>query len=173
MASHTKHKQVHINWNEWEDDVDEGIAPLILEIWKADIYTMMSCEENRRGIMWIMFPDALYAQEFLNIVAHQYEEDNDGLYQRISNGWTKHRKDDAPGTWEYDVSIDDYSVELIMDDEQNIEEERCTGPADFVIGLSVRFPKTDYPVLLEQMKKYNQKKKRQAAKGKTPKSKGK
>jgi hypothetical protein len=172
MTRNLKHKQVHLQWNDWESDVDEGIAPLILELWKAGILTSLSCEENRRELMWIMFPDAFCAQDFLNIVA-KYEEDSESLYQRIKNGWTRHRKDDAPGTWEYDVGIDDYSVELIVDDEENIAEEVCTGPADFVFGLSVRFPKTDYPVLLERMRKFNQKKRRKEAKAEASKKKAK
>lgn len=119
-----------------------------------------------------MFPDAYCAQEFLNIVA-KYEEDSESLYQRIKNGWTRHRKDDAPGTWKYDVGIDDLSVELIIDDEENTVEEVSTGPADFVFGLSIRFPKTDYPVLLERMRKFNHMKKRKAALAGTSKKKAK
>lgn len=140
-------------WGEWEANIDEGIAPLILELWKASLLTFNSCEENQPGIMWIEFADVATAETFLDIVA-EYDPSPDSLYSRIRFGWTQRQKDDVPGTWLYDVGLEDLAIEY-MEIDENTMDERSTGPCSFIFSLSVRFPQTDYPRLLERMKAYN------------------
>jgi hypothetical protein len=124
--------------------VDEELAPLILALWKRGIDTCLSCQENRPGVAWIMFPTAEDAKKFLNAVA-VYPEDEDrgqNLYDRIvgvADG----------GNWDYSVSVDDWAVKY--DEVDGHLEEACTGPADFEFGLSIRFPTTDIPLLLKQL----------------------
>src|SRR5262245_35438023 len=67
--SQTYHKQVRIRWKHQQAEVDEGLAPLILEIWKHGIDTIMSCQENQPGIAWIDFASAKDAERFLTLVA--------------------------------------------------------------------------------------------------------
>lgn len=147
------HKTVHIMWGQWEGDIDEGIAPLIHELWKAGLLTLNSCEENQPGIMWIEFADVPAAETFLDIVT-EYDPSPDSLYSRIRFGWTQRRKDDVPGTWLFDVGLDDMAVEYMEIDEDTIDE-RSTGPCSFIFSLSVRFPETDYPTLLNRMMVFN------------------
>lgn len=147
-----QHKTVLVKWDGFEAWVDRGIAPLIEEIWKAGIFTLLSCEENRPGIMWIEFVSAIEAEVFLNIVA-RYEEDIDSLYNRIRQAWT--RIDGViPGAWEYAINPFDYSVEQRILDDYSIEES-STGPSEFIFSMGIRFPKEDYPTILQRMKEHN------------------
>lgn len=56
-----KHKQVGVKYKEIEEDIDALIVPLILEIWKAGIETLMSCQNSMNKI-WIDFPDVHEAE---------------------------------------------------------------------------------------------------------------
>lgn len=97
----TTHKQTTVTVGNMKADIDEGIAPLIEQIWKADIYTVNSCEENRPDIIWIEFLTPDDASWFLNIVA-QYDKDIDSLYNRARNGWLPCDDNDMPHPfWEY------------------------------------------------------------------------
>jgi len=147
-----QHKTVSVKWDGVEARVDRSIAPLIKEIWKAGIFTLNSCQENRPGIIWIAFFSVLDAEAFLNIVA-RYEEGIDTLYNRIRQAWT-HYHGGIPGAWEYDVLPTDFSVDQHFLEDGSIDET-CTGPSEFIFTMSVRFPKRDYPILLKRMKEYN------------------
>ena len=147
-----QHKTVLVKWDGFEAWVDRGIAPLIEEIWKAGIFTLLSCEENRPGIMWIEFASAIEAEAFLNIVA-RYEEDIDSLYNRIRQGWS-HIDGEIQGAWEYAINPLDYSVEQRILDDDSIEES-CSGPSEFIFSMGIRFPKEDYPTILQRMKEHN------------------
>lgn len=43
------HKQVHIAHGQRRADVDEGIGPLIVEVWRLNLETMGSCQERTDG----------------------------------------------------------------------------------------------------------------------------
>jgi len=50
--------------------VDTRLAPLIAELWQADVDTCMSCERHAATQKaWIAFSTASDAERFLNIVA--------------------------------------------------------------------------------------------------------
>jgi hypothetical protein len=143
---------VLVKWDGYEARIDQGIAPLIKELWKAGIFTFNSCEENRPGIIWIKFASVPEAEEFMNIVA-RYEEDIDSLYNRIRQGWS--RADGfIPGAWEYHALPEDISVRQRFLDDDTMEES-CDGPSNFLFSMSIRFPKSDYPILLERMRAFN------------------
>jgi len=48
------HKQVRIRHGEMEADVDEEIAPLILELWRAGVETISSCQNYLGFGVWII-----------------------------------------------------------------------------------------------------------------------
>ena len=147
-----QHKTVLVKWAGFEARIDERIAPLIKEIWKAGIFTFNSCEENRPGIIWIEFASVIECEAFLNIIA-RYEEDIDSLYNRIRQAWS--RGDGIlHGAWEYSVLPCDYSVEQRILDDDSIEES-CMCPSEFIFSMGIRFPMEDYPVLLDRIKEYN------------------
>ena len=78
----TEHKQVRVLGCGQDADVDDGIAPLIKEMWRAGIRTSMSCQEGRFGFVWLHFNDPNEAARFLNIVA-EYDPDPNSLYKRM------------------------------------------------------------------------------------------
>src|SRR5262245_12701217 len=63
------HKQVPIQWGIRRAEVDEGLAPLILALWRAGIDTVNSCQENRPGVVWVEFASTFDAERFLSLVA--------------------------------------------------------------------------------------------------------
>jgi hypothetical protein len=151
----TNHKQVHVSVGYMEEDIDEGIAPLIEQLWMAGISTDNSCEENQPGIIWIEFSTTRDAARFLNIVA-QYEEEIETLYNRARHGWRPVDEKDMPlPLWEYDICPDDLALELDFDENGDVVEELHPRPPHFTFTVSIRFPKADYPLVLERMTQHN------------------
>ena len=100
----TYHKQVRVRANGQDAYVDEGIAPLIREMWRAGIRTQMSCQEDGFGLVWLNFDCPLEAAKFMNIVA-EYEEEPNSLYQRMLGHYAE-----VADTWEYDVLPEDFNL---------------------------------------------------------------
>jgi hypothetical protein len=144
------HKTVTVRVGIMEAQIDVGLAPLIEEIWKADILTLNSSEENHPGIAWIEFRSSDDASRFLDIVAGEYDDDLRGLYNRIRQEWDD---SDGPveGTWDFAIYPVDRSVDQWITDEDMIEEEPI-GPPDFDFTVSIRFPREDLELLLARMR---------------------
>ena len=140
----TTHKQVRVKEGYFEADIDEELAPLIQELWKADLATVLSCQENLPGIVWIEFLITTDLAEFLSIVA-EYEPECESLYHRIL-GHT-----DVEGCWEYDFFPADFALHEGRDGITDWHE----GAPDFYFNASVRFPRTDLPMLLDRMMQHN------------------
>lgn len=142
----TEHKQIKVQYGEMAAEVDEGIAPLILEMWKAGITTFMSCENNNNeynnlgDVMWVAVPE-FDVSPFLNCILGNRERD--GLYYRVI--METQTEDD----WIYDVLIDDLSL-VIRNDEVDYD-----GPPNMGFTVSIRFPVADYPEVLRRMSEYN------------------
>jgi hypothetical protein len=127
-----------------EADVDEGLVPLITEMWRANVETIMSCQEQKEewspGVnlpeswVWI-YLYAPAAEEFCSIVAGEFDDDPESLYQRISGEKASDR------SWWYDGHA------------TNIADEG--GPAEITFDISVRFPRDDLPEVLRRMQAHN------------------
>jgi hypothetical protein len=148
-----RHKTVRVRWGDLDARIDKNIAPLILELWKAGLETVLSCEDNPLGWVWIEFFHASDAEVFLDIVA-RFEHGVDTLYNRIRGAWRPEHGRIA-GMWEYDVNPWDLAVDETEEDGEI--EETCCGPSEFVFNLSVRFPRPDLPVVLTRMRRHNKK----------------
>jgi hypothetical protein len=152
----TRHKQVEVEWRGMRAEIDEELAPLILALWKAGIVTLNSCQENFPGIAWIQFLSANDAEKFLNrVAAYPREEDLhlvngrsyvgdvpfwETLYGRVARFGSE-------GDWHYALYLFDRGVkEEIVDD---VVVRTCLGPSNFTFCVSVRFPRTDIPLILE------------------------
>lgn len=154
----TQHKQVPIEWRGRRAEVDEEMAPLIRALWRAGISTTLSCQENRPGVAWIAFATPEDARRFLNRVAvYPDAADLREAGGRTSVGNVPFRETlygritgcDSEGDWEYGVFVDDYGVA-----EELVGNESVTthvGPADFEFGVSIRFPRSDMPLILERL----------------------
>ena len=157
----TEHKQVKIEWQDMTTEVDESIAPLILALWQAGIDTYNSCQENKPGVAWVEFASTQDACEFLNLVAiYPIKDDlhivNDRMFVGDVPFWEtlygRATGCGSEGDWEYDVYPIDYGVE-----EEEINDEIVTtkvGPSDFEFAVSIRFPISDIPRILERLKAF-------------------
>jgi hypothetical protein len=155
----TYHPQVVVKVGDREAEIDQGIAPLIEEIWKADIDTCLSCQENFPGIMWIDFTSVHDAQRFLNIVA-RFEEGRSSLYNRIVQYWSAPDEKTEELFWEYDALPMDWNLDESFDDDANTVAMSHPGRPFIRFSLSVRFPQCDYPVVLKRMQRYNERRER-------------
>lgn len=130
-------------------DIDKNIAELIECLWKLDIKTTNSCENNVPvDYVWIKFFSGVDAETFLEIIGkHIYKDkadkyEDDDLYQRI-----KRSTNERPNQWLYSCELVDYSESIINDDV--VMDNEFGG---FFISISVRFPQKDYPVVLNALK---------------------
>lgn len=151
------HPQVHIALGELEADVDAGIAEFILELWRAGIETMMSCQDND-GRVWVEFPSANDAERFLDIVAGEYDDDIYSLYNRLvhegeDDDWETFRESHA---WQYACAPMDYNGALF--DAQGELERPAEAQRFIQLHVSVRFPRYDYDEVLQRMENYNESK---------------
>jgi len=80
-----KHRAVVVCVGNMKEEIDEQLAPLIRESWKAGIQTIMSCQETDPGLAWIDFESVNDLVKFLNIVA-LYEAGVDTLYTGSTTG---------------------------------------------------------------------------------------
>jgi hypothetical protein len=140
----TEHKQVFIQGYGQKANVDEGIATLIRELWCCGIWTLMSCQEGAHGYVWLCFPHAGEAADFLQIVA-EYDPEPDSLYQRALG------LVGVPGIWKVGTFLDDYSLVEELDGPDGAVEESHTGRPDFCFEISIWFPPSDLPAVLKRL----------------------
>jgi len=152
------HKQTRVAWQGREAEVDEELAPLILALWKAGIDTLMSCQENRPGVAWICFPTARDAKHFLDAVAVCPDQKDlrtvgDRLYVGdVPFGETLYGRISRCGgddDWQYAVHVHNWGVDEDLVNDEVVQT--CIGPADFAFFVSVRFPRTDLPLILDRL----------------------
>lgn len=149
------HKTRRIVWGDNEAEIDEGIADLILELWKAGLETCNSCESNGQDSrIWIEFMFPNEAGMFLDIVADSYDGDYDSLYQRVHRVW------EAPDTdttqdWRYSVIPENLNLRYEYDDNDNSCEVISEGRSNFIFSVSIRFPHTDLAEVMRRMVKWN------------------
>ncbi len=148
----TLHKQVAVTVGRRTGEVDEMIAPLIEELWKAGIDTDMSCQNNRPGIVWIMFPTAADAEGFMSIVA-EYEEGRGTLYARMSNLLCPDPDSTTPH-WEYAIHVEDFGASYEEGDDGEYEAVH-DGIPDLAFSVSIRFPHADLPTILARLRTHN------------------
>jgi hypothetical protein len=138
----TTHPQVFISDGAICADVDEGIADLILELWRAGIDTYLSCQNDPSGRVWIDMPIQA-AKSFLTIAARPFDDDmesicNRSVGQSAPDDFERYLTERA---WHYAVRPWNCS-----EDEGTVDVE-----ADF----SVRFPQTDYDEVLRRFRVHN------------------
>lgn len=140
------HKTVQVRVGNYEAAIDEKIAPLIREIWMVGIETINSCEANRPGVVWIQFASSDGGAVFLDIVASYTDGDeSDFLYDRILQR--------GSNNWEYTLHPNDYSLDEWLDDD--VVDESHSGVSNFGFSVSIRFPITDLPILVERLSRFN------------------
>jgi hypothetical protein len=145
----TNHPQELVIVGEMEAEIDVDIAPLIKLIWEYGLATSNCCQENHPGIVWIEFLTELDAVQFLNIVAGEFSNEMDSLYNRIRRKWEPEDVESL-GWWKFEAFLRDDSVMVSFDDDGNIDETPF-GNIDFQFSISVRFPRTDLEIATQRM----------------------
>ncbi len=139
----TAHRQVSIAHGEWSAEVDERIAPLILECWRAGWPTSRSCQHHgpsRKA--WIEFDHADGAGAFLSVVAADAPR---SLVERMHwcfNCFSRQSGvliGDAAGAWELHAQV--------------LGTENAT--EGLGISVSVLFPRRDLSRALKHMAIFN------------------
>jgi hypothetical protein len=146
LMDDTMHPQTRIRWGDWEADVDEGLAPLLLEIWKRGLRTQMSCQENEPGVAWIAFASLMEAQLFLDLVALRLcDEDkqtvNDRTHVAKVSIWRllySRMVGCGDDRWKYSVYVHNWG-------------DSPTRRPQVQFMMSVRFPVSDIPLIMEQL----------------------
>lgn len=146
------HRAVLVEVGKYSELIDEVIAPLIQQLWRAGIRTLMSCQGAEDDKVWIAFDDAEQLARFLNIAA-EYEVGSETLYNRIC--FNKPYAD-LEQLWEFELFPIDaahFDAEVRCTAEK---EEHCDDPADFFFTYSVRFPRGDLATVFERFARYNE-----------------
>ncbi|MEX1027385.1 MAG: hypothetical protein WD049_05170 [Candidatus Paceibacterota bacterium] len=133
------HPAVIVEVGDCRVEIDKALAPLIQQMWLAEIDTCQSCQEAKPGMAWIAFPDVEELMRFLQLVT-RYESGIDTLYNRILKEFAGPTS--APA-WE---------VELELWDEGFVYGEGVVSLAE---NLGVYFPVTDIPVLIQRLEEFN------------------
>jgi hypothetical protein len=123
-----------VTWQDWQAEVDEGLAPLILALWQRGIETVMSCQENFPGVVWVMFRTPLDVKRFLDLTDYTYE-------------WKFEfrPRDMAPRLRSPEVTS-----RLSPEEAEKMNQLVGDGPF-FELWMSVRFPTADLPRVMERV----------------------
>jgi hypothetical protein len=157
-----KHKFVKLTNTKYNfvAEIDENIAPLIKELWKADIDTTYCCQSNPKNWMYIQFLTSMDAADFIQIVT-KYEEDPNSMYWRICGfGGPKN-------SWRYNVRAADFHLFDTLTEDDDLVWVHSEDEAFMEFRTTLWFPKKDYPLVFSRVKEYNKALKKQQAAVKT------
>lgn len=132
FASIRNHKTIKIKHNNQIINIDENISELIGLIWKCDIETEMSCENNIPfDYIWICFSTFSDYKKFMRIVINKEDKalSNTDILGRVMSG--SRSRGYIPNAWIYDILNDNNRFRV-----------------------SARFPKIDYPFVVDRFKKF-------------------
>ncbi|AYV84193.1 MAG: hypothetical protein Hyperionvirus19_17 [Hyperionvirus sp.] len=143
------HETVVLDFFGNEVEIDKKISQLIQELWKADIITRLSSEDNvPEGYVWIQFDTLVDFAKFMDVIFLGEDYKNDVFKRSISDFCYPGKK------WKFRVNIsgeDDY-----MDDNDDGGFENAKNIVKNIrLNPSVRFPHEDQPYVYEKIKKFN------------------
>lgn len=120
-------------------EIDVNIAELIHNIWRANISTTLSCEDNvPKNFIWICFPSDTDLCKFLHIV-FMNTQINDPVFNRAFG------------------KIGDYEDPWIYSTNQDFDFDDLDKVTDISLSNSLRFPVKDHDFVLQRLKDYNEK----------------
>jgi hypothetical protein len=127
------HATVRVCVKNLEADIDVEIAPLIREMWLAGIETVLSCQENPKGWVWIEFLGLEDMERFLAAIDDSGAQ-SDSLFSRMA--W---ESSDLDTWWDYEIM------------------PQVLGPSrsPIVLSISIRFPRSDRGEVQRRLKRYN------------------
>ena len=123
----TEHPQVVVSAPDgYQAEVDEQLAPLIQRLWAERVDTLNSCQDNQ-GQVWVQFMTGMDTERFLELLGLEVDD-------------TLQIED-----WDYRAHVWNLNEQLDGD------EIVPTGPPDFLLSISVRFPHEDLPAILDRL----------------------
>ena len=145
------HKTVDLLYNGQQIPIDEKIAPLVTEIWKAGLNTRNSCESNTTNYIWIHFASVKDFDKFIGIIFAQGDLKNQDfqpcLDRMINHTCASH--------------FDRWSIELLLDDVGFVNQTKDDGSISSIVDIkisitvSLRFPPKDYQYIYNRLVEYN------------------
>jgi hypothetical protein len=146
LSKHS-HETIPLRCPFYDDDeeypeIDKNISELISELWKNNIETSMSCENNvPENYVWIEFP---YVGDFHTImdILFNGKKFGDKLYE------------ESKYTWIYNTYIDDINTTIEELDDGEEFEENSNSRIFPILHFSWRFPKEHYDEILKRFKNY-------------------
>jgi hypothetical protein len=144
-----RHKTIHIEHEGRAADIDEMIAPLILEMWKAGIETAECCQNFGGRSVYIHFPDTQNAERFLNIVGAVHEQGLRSLYNRLSDYYYPFPENQRTQAkfWSYIAGVRDRAI---VRGKTHTEDEQI-GPPQFRFSVSIIFPQSDLEAVMRRL----------------------
>jgi len=149
-----RHRTVHVTYGDQSAEIDEQIAPLIKEMWKAGINTCQSCEDSPAGWVRIQFFSSFEVEMFLNAIG-DFDDKIGSLHDRLCRGYDRIAWPRV-AQWRYEIIVADLAVEEIETDGGGVQEV-CTAPPEFAMWIDVYFPFDDLADVLKRIKRHNRK----------------
>ena len=147
------HPQTRVEYRGFSAEIDVEIAPFILELWTADIWTSSSCQDSGEepGRVSVAIDEAADAARFLSIASGEYSEETESLYNRIvaahePEDWERFRRDRV---WHFYAD----AFDIHGSDKSPIEDPWAARMIDFAI--TVTFPRSDLDEVVAQLRRYN------------------
>ncbi|CAF1246596.1 unnamed protein product [Didymodactylos carnosus] len=136
------HDTFRVMYKDYDEDIDCGIAELLLEIWRFGLSTHNSCEcHGDFNEIWIQFASEDDLMAFVNAVAEDYKMDE----LKFNHVLPRFR---------YGIQIVDDNEDYLENDEPIHKGDRpCYAP----FGYSISFNRDHYPMVLNQIKKAKEK----------------
>lgn len=146
------HKTIPLKYRGELVEIDEQIAPLMSQIWKAKITTLNSCQDNvPSGYIWIQFDSSRDCDQFLTIIFKNQDINSPAvipIYKRAMHPYN-HK---LSGHWEYRVNLES----LEQNDSEESEDLTTFNPILLVgTAVSVRFPQQDLDFIYQRFLEYN------------------
>lgn len=130
-----QHATTTMTYQDNKLQIDTKLVDLMTQLWRLDIYTTNSCEEDTPGYAWIEFSEEHDLRHFfMAVFPGKFEElKHDKLFQVALNGGTR------PGNWRYDM----WSYASECTDKKH-DYHVCVRP-------SVYFPVGDLPDIVRRL----------------------
>jgi len=149
-----RHRTVRVTYGDRSAEIDEQIAPLIKQMWKAGINTCQSCEDSPAGWVRIQFPSSFELEEFLNAIG-DYDDKIGSLHDRLCRGYDRIAWPRV-AQWRYEVIVADLAIDEI-ETESGEYQEVYTPPPAFAMWIDLYFPFNDLGDVLKRIKRHNRK----------------
>ncbi len=142
----SRHREVIVRHGRRRAAIDEAIAPLVLEVWKARVRTDHSCQDARRPgdkQPWITlgFTSVADARRWMRIVARP-KKNLRWLHNQEKQRACRRMRQLGIACWRWEA----YAYDAVYP---------AVGPTRLDLGVFVSFPRSDLTEVLRGLRSYN------------------